>query len=564
MTAHGDNARPEPREPRPDFSMNRQFLRLPKVSRPLRIGIVCSDGKIPRYARQIVADIEACNFARLACIVAWPAATKPPPSPRRSLLYWLYDRLLEPAAQTDHDPLQRVEFTAETACPVLTADGRSRQTVERQLREQRLDVLLNFASAEASQWLAQTARHGVWFYRLDAQEIDGNGEPLVRKVLEDPANTAHIMLLAQRGGEAAVLREARFALTLSLSASENRYAPYFGSTWFVIEQLAALASQGKLRPRRMTKHSLPAPPGPGNGQIVRYLGRRLRGIVPRLPSLLRHRKPAVDWKIALRRAAYPLPEENANIALGQFRWLQSPPGRFWADPFLLRHDGRLWLFFEEYDRDRGKGHIACTEVDANGNPGTPVTVLEKPWHLSYPQVFELDGTIYMIPESVEHQTVDLYRARHFPDDWVHEKQLLDVAVVDATLHRHNGRWWMFASPMAVPGHAPVTCLWTADELTGEWKIASNLCVSDDVRHARNAGAVFRHQGRLYRVSQDCSARYGSALWFNRIEQWDDDHYREHPAKRIGGEPVAGLSGIHSYNRIGDLEVIDGRFETFVS
>ena len=94
MTAHGDNARPEPREPRPDFSMNRQFLRLPKVSRPLRIGIVCSDGKIPRYARQIVADIKACNFARVTCVISWPAATKSPPSPRRSLLYWLYDRLL--------------------------------------------------------------------------------------------------------------------------------------------------------------------------------------------------------------------------------------------------------------------------------------------------------------------------------------------------------------------------------------------------------------------------------------------------------------------------------------
>jgi hypothetical protein len=101
------------------------------------------------------------------------------------------------------------------------------------------------------------------------------------------------------------------------------------------------------------------------------------------------------------------------------------------------------------------------------------------------------------------------------------------------------------------------------QLTGEWKVAARFNVSNDVHYARNAGTVFKHRGRLYRVSQDCSSRYGAALWFNHIEHWDQQHYTEQPYKRIGSESVAGLSGIHSYNRAGDLEVIDGRFEIFL-
>ncbi len=556
-------------ERRPDFSMNRQFVHLDDVQRPLRIGIICSNGEIPRYASQIVADIEASNFAEIACIIDWPKSDGRQ-RPRQSLLYWLYRHLIDNVDETDADPLapeplRPRDGAAEFSCPRIDAANGNPVAMRKRLQGMALDVILNFATPEANKPLEAAAKDGIWFYRLANEDIDGRGDTLIDDVLRNPSNTAPVMLLRHQAGQPRpqLLYQARYALTLSLSASLNRFAPYHGSSWFVIKKLAGLASGRQLVTLGRTDATPPPSRGPGNLRILRFLLRRLRGALPRIPALLRHRKPVVDWKIGLRRSAHPLLDENATIALGQFRWLRSPPGRFWADPFLLRHDDRLWLFFEEYDRLHDKGHIACAEVRDDGSIGPVFTVLEKPWHLSYPQVFSVDGEVYMVPESVEHQTVDLYRARRFPHDWVHEKQLLDVAVVDATLHHHDGQWWMFASPMTVPGHAPVTCLWRADALTGEWRVVPTATVSSDVHHARNAGAVIRHHGKLYRVSQDCSARYGAALWFNRIEQWDQHHYREQPEKRIGSESLSGLSGIHSYNRLGDVEVIDGRFETLL-
>ena len=61
-------------------------------------------------------------------------------------------------------------------------------------------------------------------------------------------------------------------------------------------------------------------------------------------------------------------------------------------------------------------------------------------------VFRYEGEIYMLPEMSESRTVTLFRCHSFPDQWREEKVLLDdVNAVDATLHEHEGRWWMFVN-----------------------------------------------------------------------------------------------------------------------
>ncbi len=553
----------------PDFSMNRQFLRSSGSGPALRIGIICLGKWIPRYAEQILEDIKASHFAKLNCVIEWPESTGLIPAARNSLLYRSYQKLVAALQPTTIDPLDLVERREDnstesrpTVCRPSSTHPTAIATLVDQINAMQLDVIISFAAPSVNDIFRKSAAQGVWFYHLGHADVSDNGDDLVRKALENPSNTADIRLVRQNGNnvQTTILRQASYSLSPTLSAKKNRFAPYFGSSWFVIEKLAELHANGSISTltniEEKKQNSLQ---GPGNRLIIHYLAQRLRGIMTRAPLRLRHQNVVVHWKIALRRSQQHLPEQEEADALPQFRWLQTPHSHFWADPFLLEHDGKVWLFFEEYDRNRNKGHIACAKIDEYGRVGTVKTVLEKPWHLSYPQVFSHGGEVYMVPESVEHQTVDLYRARHFPDDWVHEKQLLDVAVVDATLQCRDGRWWMFASPMTIPGHAPITCLWTSDSLTGDWRLAPSHHVSDDVHHARNAGAIATHNGHSYRVSQDCATTYGAALWFNRIERWDENHYAETPEKCLTGNKIPGLTGIHSYNRVGDIEVIDGRF-----
>ena len=115
----------------------------------------------------------------------------------------------------------------------------------------------------------------------------------------------------------------------------------------------------------------------------------------------------------------------------------------------------------------------------NGPVGTPVPVLEEPYHLSYPFVFAREGAVWMVPESSINGTVDLYRATAFPGGWVKEATLLSgLTAGDVTLLEQGGRWWMFATVRDVHadnGSGPIRgsysdalYLWSALDFRGPW------------------------------------------------------------------------------------------------
>jgi hypothetical protein len=185
-------------------------------------------------------------------------------------------------------------------------------------------------------------------------------------------------------------------------------------------------------------------------------------------------------------------------------------------------------------------------------------VLQRPYHLSYPFVFEWEDGLFMIPETAENGTVELYRCEEFPHRWSLVKVLLDgVRAFDSTLVRDGGLWWLFTS-IAAPGAAPsedLSIYWS-HSLPGPWIPHPGNPVVRDVRRARGAGPIFRRDGNLFRPSQDCGADYGSAVWINRIERLDRTSYRETPVARIEPDPRAGMRCLHTFGAEGRLRVVD--------
>jgi hypothetical protein len=236
-----------------------------------------------------------------------------------------------------------------------------------------------------------------------------------------------------------------------------------------------------------------------------------------------------------------------------------PAGRFYADPFLFRHDGRRFIFFEDYDSHRRRAVICYLELGADGRHRAPGVALSADCHLSYPFVFADGDAVYMLPETAGRRTVELYRATRFPDEWILDRVLLsDVAATDATLVRHAGRLWLFVA-IAVDGGRPIDelFLFSSESLHGEWEPHPLNPVVSDVRRARPAGRVFRQDGQLIRPAQDCSRSYGGRLVFNRIEALSPSDYRERPIGALEPAPESGNLRTHSYGSDGTYEVMDG-------
>ena len=133
----------------------------------------------------------------------------------------------------------------------------------------------------------------------------------------------------------------------------------------------------------------------------------------------------------------PLLDRNATESIG---------GKFIGDPFFFRSGGQGFVFFEVLNRDTKLGEIAYATVASDGSLNAQSTVLAEPFHLSYPQVFEWQGSIYMVPESHADLSVRLYEATDFPSRWALRAKLLSgFGVTDPTLFRHDGLWWMLAT-----------------------------------------------------------------------------------------------------------------------
>lgn len=212
---------------------------------------------------------------------------------------------------------------------------------------------------------------------------------------------------------------------------------------------------------------------------------------------------------------------------------------FVADPFMFYSEGIWCLFFEVFETMHRRGSIGLAQSRDLRQWHYKQIVIREPYHLSYPYVFNADGTFYMLVESLDRDSVSLYRADRFPTEWSFMTSLIAGAFADPSIVRHDGKWWLFACPS--PYAHDVLQLFSTDRLDGRWREhpASPL-ITADAQRARPAGRVIVWEGRLLRYAQDCTPFYGSNVRAFSIETLTDLDYAEHevpqsPVFRPGAE-----------------------------
>jgi hypothetical protein len=164
----------------------------------------------------------------------------------------------------------------------------------------------------------------------------------------------------------------------------------------------------------------------------------------------------------------------------------------------------------------------------------------------------------MIPETSANRSVELYRARRFPDQWALEATLLQgLSAADATLIERDGRLWLFAALAEDGGSSWDTLgLFHAERLAGPWTAHAGNPVLVDARSARPGGMMVEQAGRLIRPAQDCTSGYGSALALCSIDRLDPENYAQTVLARLAPRPGWGFHGLHTLNAAGGIEVID--------
>ena len=295
---------------------------------------------------------------------------------------------------------------------------------------------------------------------------------------------------------------------------------------------------------------------PGTTDVARFAAKSLARAAARKLYGLSYNAP--HWRVGWRHVDGPdVVDLRAHPPSG---WHDLPDDRrrFYADPFPIEHDGRTFVFAEDFAHALGYGVISVAEFGADGPLGTPRPVLDIGTHLSYPFVFARDGAVFMVPETVATDTVDLYRAVSFPDRWEKEATLLSgIQASDATLFEHGGRWWMMATVRDEGAFSDALHIWSAPHFRGPWQPHRRNPVLIDIASARPAGRVVSRGGALIRPFQDCGAGYGTALGLARITRLDDDAFEQRVETILHPGPLWPGRRLHTLNRAGRLECIDG-------
>jgi hypothetical protein len=245
-------------------------------------------------------------------------------------------------------------------------------------------------------------------------------------------------------------------------------------------------------------------------------------------------------------------------------WLpEQPPGRFLADPFGWQQGDVLHVFAEGYDYRTRHGTIERFTLDASGNLLEARRVLRENWHLSYPQVFESDGTVWMLPEAARSGGLMLYRGDAALERWTPELGIeLDRVPIDATPLWHAGRWWLFYSVAGTRatanGHLHVA--W-AERLSGPWHAHPRNPVRVDRAGARPAGRAVVIDGRVMLPVQDCSSTYGGAVKPLWIERLDENQFVATLDAPLALPPGAGRykDGMHTLSACGERTLVDVKY-----
>jgi hypothetical protein len=261
------------------------------------------------------------------------------------------------------------------------------------------------------------------------------------------------------------------------------------------------------------------------------------------------------WGIALQRADAGLPDTDG-LRHADSCWIEAD-GQL-ADPMLVTTGGDTYLFAERFDHGL-RGEIVAGRIAADGSVPNLRRVLARTHHLSYPQVFEDGGEIWMVPEMAEAGTVELLRADHFPDRWSTAATLLSgVRAYDATIHRGPDAYWMWAA-VAAHGASRNAELWLyhAPSLAGPWTSHKHNPVVTDPRRARPAGSILEVDGRIYRFSQDGLRRYGHRMAISEVVELSADRYAEKLIRIIEPSWAKGLIATHTFSRSGSWQALDG-------
>ncbi len=543
-----------------------------KQHKPLRVGLLLDSLQVRAWVYEMLEQILAENLASIDLLIL-DTTPNPVVSDKRNRVQRIADGFATRTAAFINDVYvdrdQSVESAVElrslsdllphteileVATHKTTYSDYLPEEAIHTIKARDLDVLFRVGFRILKGEVLGAARHGIWSYHHGDNQFNRGGPPCYWEVMQGwPEVGAMLQVLDEKLDNGLVLyRSTAPVFRFSLSNTRNRL--YWKASSFLPRVLRELQDHpetfyDRVKQRQPETEFYSKP-------LYRYptpfssLTLSIKRAADKLRTTIKRRTSLEQW-ILLFDLQKAETDDGPGTVMRHYKELVPPRDRIWADPHVVARDGRFYVFFEEMPSDVMKGHLAMIEIDQDGNTSAPVTVLKKDFHLSYPGLIEHDNELWMVPESNENKTVDLYRCTRFPDQWeLHCTLLKDRNLLDATLYFYDGRWWLFGnieSHRCMRGHGwdELHLFYSDDLQSNDWTAHPQNPIVSDIKCSRPAGALFVRNGKLYRPSQNCAYDYGYGFNISEVETLSTTLYKEKLIEKITPEWRRDYQGTHT-------------------
>lgn len=543
------------------------------MTRKLKIGILLNSFEITSWEYIMLKKIVDGDYATIALTIMYDDRSPKPSllsklfTKRRQLLYYIYafidKKLFTPKnnvfdLKNGEEIFQNVDSIAIQPIKKKYSDYYHDQDVEK-IKTYELDVILRLGHRILRGSILNTAKYGIWSLHHGDNKVNRGGPPGFWEVMLNEPVTGSILQILNENLDGGKLLYKSHSSTYKYSFIRNQNRLYWKTANFIPRLLKKLHSQGpealysdKLNPTLdFYSHNLFRIPT--NRELFPLLISKLFQIIRTKALSLYTRE---QWMLL-----YQL-KKNGKMAtsLRSYKKIIPPKDRFWADPHVIYQDNKYYIYIEEFIYSKTKGHISVITLDEKGNYTSPVKILEKPYHLSYPFVFEHNNEHYMIPETGNNKTIELYQCTSFPNQWKFVKNLIEgIHAVDVTLLNHNNKWWLFCNAFenkSTPSWDELFIFYADSPLSETWTPHMQNPVVSDTRRARPAGKIFEHHGKIIRPAQDCSKRYGYAIKFHEIIELTTEKYEEVEIDQIVPLWDKKIKGTHTFNHTSKMTIVD--------
>jgi len=530
----------------------------------ISVGLLLDSFEIPAWQYHLIEQLLASPYASIKVVIlsdpesVGKRATEPCP-----FLYRIFER---------HDKRQR-RTTADACVHAdvsgllkgvdsigLPPDGSELGPLTlRDIGAYKLEAIVALGRLQAVDVLCRLAKYGVWFLSDDAGQLSSERGPSIGfwEVVGRRAHVRSALIIRQAGAGMDMVAYESYSGIHHTSHARTRDEHLWKVLFFVPRVLRRFHEDGM-----QFLHGLAA--GSRHTALKESTGKKRltngKLLLPLMSYLFWRLQLKLRRKLYIERWILMFSLAGRSSQPAQFSKLLPSKERFWADPHIVRRNGDFYIFLEDASAASGRGHISVMHMNVNGGHSQPKVVLERPYHLSYPFILGWGSELFLIPESAENGTVELYRCKVFPYEWEFKHNLMEnVAAYDATLFEHNGLWWMFANIKAHPSASSwdELCLFYANIPTSKhWRSHPMNPIVSDVRLARPAGKIFVEDGQLYRPSQNSSYWYGYGLNINKILELTTTTYREEVSRTLEPKWDRSIRGVHTFNRVDDFVVLD--------